>query len=139
MKKQTSKKSPKKNVKAVKRGKPKAAKIIDDNVNNNENAIIVEKPSEPTPAINETVVVAEPATTIEEVVEQTKNVEQEASTTSNTENTSTTSNTTVSSADIVQTESASYADIKVPETKDRTVFYIGILVAVTMLVWSFFL
>lgn len=136
MKKQTSKKSPKKNVKAVKRGKPKAAKIIDDNVNNNENAIIVEKPSEPTPAINETVVVAEPATTIEEVIEQTKNVEQEASTTSNTENTS---NTTVSSADIVQTESASYADIKVPETKDRTVFYIGILVAVTMLVWSFFL
>jgi hypothetical protein len=151
MKKTTSGKSSKKNVKAVKRGKPKAAKPK-DNKDNKE--VISDVPVNP--VISENIIIA---ASIEEAVEKSilnrlKNIEYtdkenvqiedkeniQIKATENTENK--TLGHYVENAypyDTTQRDSVSYADIRMPEIKDYTSFYIGLLGGILMLTWMFFL
>lgn len=130
MKKTTSSKSIKKNVKAVKRGKPKAAKLVE----NKDNINITVTPTA-TPTISENIVAA---ASIEEAVIEAKNIQTEAVITESTENLST-PNIEQNSAYETSRDSVSYSDITAPENKNSSGFYIGLAFAISVIIWVLFI
>ena len=135
MKKTTSGKSSKKNVKAVKRGKPKAAKLKD----NKDNKEVIPD-THVTSVISENII---SAASIEEAVEKSilnrlKNIEYTDKEQTQIKATEDTENKT-SAYDTTQRDTVSYGDIRMPEVKDYTSFYIGLFGGIFMLAWMFFL
>lgn len=133
-KKTVPKKATKKTVKAVKRGNPKPAKLVKNKSNKKD---IVE-------AKDIQAIVENPITIEEDNTDTDVNPNAIVLVSKETEQPLSTIDKDVSSAYIEYNNepyinTALYANIDIPEKKDRTGFYIGLLGAIVVILWMLFI